>query len=53
MQARMCKWKSCRKEIAKTHLEKAKLSLPLPKHQVMKTNGGVGVNNQPFDSRWI
>ena len=53
MQARVCKWKSYRKEMAKTRPEKAKVSLPLFKHQVMKTNGGVGVNNHTFNSRWI
>jgi len=49
----MCKWNSCRTEIAKTHPEKTRVSLPLFKYQVMRTNEGVGVNNYPFDSRWI
>ena len=53
MQQRTYKWKSCCTEIEKTHPVKARVSLPSFKGQVMKTNKGVGVNNLPFNSRWI
>ena len=44
----MCKWNNCRIEIAKTHPEKAKVSLTLFKHQIMKTNGGSELKQPPI-----
>jgi len=49
----VCKWNSCRTEIAKAHPEKSKVSMFLFKNQVMKTNREVRINNHTFDSRWI